>query len=86
MHTFESVFDKNSALFKGGWQVLGEEKMQGTMGGEMVETGGNLASREREGESFNEGRGSGTRSAAAEERVAGGGKGGGASEGGDLSV
>ena len=33
-------------------QVLGEEKMQGTMGGEMVETGGNLASRERKGESL----------------------------------
>ena len=33
-------------------QVLGEEKMQGTMGGEMVETGGNLASRERKEESL----------------------------------
>ena len=36
----------------GGEQVLGEEKMQGTMGGEMVETGGNLASRERKEESL----------------------------------
>ena len=29
--------------------------MQGTMGGEMVEAGGNLASRERKEESFSEG-------------------------------
>ena len=68
----------------GGGEVLGEEKMQGTMGGEMVEAGGNLASRERAEESLRGG--IGARSAGAEERVARGGKGGAASVEADRVV